>query len=486
MGGRPVTLRLRLVVALVGLVAVGLTIFGVSTYKFYADSQYDHLDDQLLALSLKVTPDLLNPRQGAPGPPGLEEYIAELRRIDTGRATGVEIVPTSTESDDDRPDLPRRITFGGKPRFTDVGSTADGSTDWRVLIAPIHMPDGHGGFPGSSNPVSDDYFIVLAMPTTSIHSSLTKLATVEILAGAGLLLLMAFGAWLLLRRGLKPLERMASTAHTLTAGKLDTRVEPADDHTEIGRLGLALNTMLGRLEGAFAEREATELKLRQFLADASHELRTPLTSIQGFAELFRLGAEEDQVDMAVTMRRIEEESDRMSVLVDELLLLARLDQRRPLHHEPVDLAVVAADACSDAVAVDPDRSVTLDAPTPVLVQGDNDHLRQAVGNLVSNALRHTPVGSPVEVAARAADGAALVIVRDHGPGLTDDALAHAFDRFWQADSSRADEGAGLGLSIVAAIASEHGGNAWASNAVDGGAVFTLRLPLTTNGVSSDA
>jgi len=479
-----VTLRLRLVIALVVLVAVGLTIFGVSTYKFYADSQYDHLDDQLIELSYKVTPQLLAPRPGAPGPPGLEEYIAELRFIDSGRRTGVEIVPATSDSDADNPDLPRRIVFDDTKRFTDVGSTGSGSTDWRVLIAPIHLPDRHSTFPGPNNPVSEDYFIVLAMPTTSIHSSLRKLATVEIVSGVGLLLLMAFGAWLLMRRGLKPLERMASTAHTLTAGKLDTRIEPADDHTEIGQLGLALNTMLGRLEGAFAEREATELKLRQFLADASHELRTPLTSIQGFAELFRLGADEDQVDMAVTMRRIEEESDRMSVLVDELLLLARLDQRRPLHHEPVDLAVVAADACSDAVAVDPDRDVTLDAPAPVVVQGDNDHLRQAVGNLVSNALRHTPAGSPVEVAARAVDGAALVIVRDHGPGLTDDALTHAFDRFWQADSSRADEGAGLGLSIVAAIATEHGGHAWASNAVDGGAVFTLRLPLTTNGANS--
>jgi two-component system OmpR family sensor kinase len=483
MGRRPVTLRFRLVAALAALVAVGLVIFGVSTYKFYADSQYDHLDDQLVDLSLKVTPRLLYPQEGQPGPVGLEEYVAQRRYISNGTYADAKIVPV--DEDADLPDLPERIAFDGHARFTDVGSTAGGSTHWRVLIAPAHKPDGPGGpFPGISDPTSDRYFIVLAMPTTSIHSSLRKLATVEIVSGVGLLVLMAFGAWLLMRRGLKPLEKMASTAHTLTAGRLDTRVEPADDHTEIGQLGLALNTMLGRLQGAFAEREATELKLRQFLADASHELRTPLTSIQGFAELFRLGADEDQVDMAVTMRRIEEESDRMSVLVDELLLLARLDQRRPLHHEPVDLAVVAADACSDAVAVDPERAVTLDAPAPVVVQGDNDHLRQAVGNLVSNALRHTPAGSPVEVAARAVDGSALVIVRDHGPGLADDALAHAFDRFWQADSSRADEGAGLGLSIVAAIATEHGGSAWASNAVDGGAVFTLRLPVATNGVNS--
>jgi two-component system OmpR family sensor kinase len=243
--------------------------------------------------------------------------------------------------------------------------------------------------------------------------------------------------------------------------------------------------MLGEIESAFHERDVTERKLRQFLADASHELRTPLTSIRGFAELFRLGADSEHVDRGVIMRRIEEESTRMKVLVEDLLLLARLDETRPFAAESVDLTVLAADACSDAVAADPGRPVSLDAPAPVVISGDRDHLRQAIANLVTNALRHTASGTPIEVRTaldRSPSGpVAVVSVRDHGAGLDDEALAHVFDRFWQADKARVGSGAGLGLSIVAAIAHEHGGTVSAANAPDGGALFTVRLPLDAAG-----
>jgi len=245
----------------------------------------------------------------------------------------------------------------------------------------------------------------------------------------------------------------------------------------MGQLGLALNRMLENIEAAFAEREATETRLRQFLADASHELRTPLTSIQGFAELFRVSGDDARVDLPTVLRRIEEESARMRILVEDLLLLARLDQTREPERTPVDLAVLAANACSDAVATHPSRPVRLDAPEPVVVAGDEAHLRQAIANLVTNALTHTPSGTPVEVAARLVDGAAEVTVRDHGAGLDPGALAHAFDRFWRADAARVGSGAGLGLSIVASVAAEHHGSATATNAEGGGALFMLRLPL---------
>ena len=168
----------------------------------------------------------------------------------------------------------------------------------------------------------------------------------------------------------------------------------------------------------------------------------------------------------------------MKTLVNDLLLLARLDETRPVERQPVDLAVLAADACSDAVASQPTRPVSLDAPDPVVVAGDGDHLRQAIANLVSNALRHTPPGSPIEVSTRLVEGRAVIEVRDHGPGLDTEALQHVFDRFWQADHSRTGAGAGLGLSIVAAIAHEHGGRVSAANAPGGGASFTIDLPLT--------
>jgi two-component system OmpR family sensor kinase len=235
--------------------------------------------------------------------------------------------------------------------------------------------------------------------------------------------------------------------------------------------------MLTELEQAFAERDATEQKLRRFLADASHELRTPLTSIQGFAELFRLGAASSPEELALVLRRIEEESARMKVLVDDLLMLARLDQPRPVVCEVVDLTVLAAEACSDARVVAKDRHFTLDAPASVVVEGDPVHLRQAVTNLVTNAIKHTPAASAVEVAVSADGGAATFRVRDHGDGLDEEALAHVFDRFWQADAARVGTGAGLGLSIVDGIVREHRGTVTASNAPGGGACFVITLPL---------
>jgi two-component system OmpR family sensor kinase len=244
--------------------------------------------------------------------------------------------------------------------------------------------------------------------------------------------------------------------------------------------------MLDDIEAAFRDRDATEERLRQFLADASHELRTPLTSIQGFAELFRLGTDNPNLDLPVVMRRIEQEAARMRTLVDDLLLLARMDQTRPLQRRPVDLAVLAADACTDASATDPARPITLDAPEPVVVSGDDAHLRQAIANLVTNALRHTPVGTAIDVAVQRAGGEATVTVADRGPGLPPDVLPRVFDRFWQGNAARTGAGAGLGLAIVAGVAAEHGGRVAVDNRPGGGAVFTLTLPVQPTAANAGA
>ena len=485
------TLRLRLVLGLVVLVTAGLAVFGFATYRLYSRSQYDRLDTQLRASAPAVVPTLATKagvayddgdhdhfggpggpggrggpsggHDGRPGPPAVVPLVgyAELRGND---GTLVASVAQSTSAA--VPTLADSISVAsGSGRFWTTGSEG-GSGTWRIYAGPAD------GLPGDT--------VVMAVPLTEVTSALRRLVLIEGSAGALLLALLAAGAWFLLRRGLHPLELMATSARSITAGNLSERVSPSEGRTEVGQLGLALNTMLGELEAAFAERDRTEHRLRQFLADASHELRTPLTSIQGFAELFRLGADRDAaqgVDLPVIMRRIEEESARMKTLVEDLLLLARLDQTRPIERAPVDLAVLAADACSDAVAAAPDRSVSLDAPEPAVVLGDRDHLRQAIANLVANARRHTPAGTAIEVSARIEGGAAIVAVRDHGAGLDDEALAHVFDRFWQADHARVGHGAGLGLAIVAGIAAEHGGTATAANAPGGGALFTVRLPL---------
>ncbi len=237
---------------------------------------------------------------------------------------------------------------------------------------------------------------------------------------------------------------------------------------------------VGRIQGALAEREASEERMRRFLADASHELRTPLASIRGYSELFRLGADADPDDLRTAMRRIEDESARMGVLVDDLLTLARLDEVREPRRERVDIAEIAADAAEDARASAPSRPVKLDIAGDggTEVHGDPGQLRQVAANLLANAVAHTPDGTAVEVTVTGAPDDVELRVRDHGPGLPDGAAAHVFDRFWSKRSGGPENGggSGLGLSIVATVADAHGGRAAAANAPDGGAVFTVRLP----------
>lgn len=484
---------------LVALLVLGLGAFGIATYSLFAPSQYQRLDDQLEAsvpfastqlyakAGIHVEPAGSGPDGddnggtsggqpggggGGPGGPGQEPSgpletplppgtFAELL-TSTGKVrSSLQYLATSTA----RPRFPKPLgSVGAAGKIFSTGSSS-GTARWQVLVRPA------SGVPGD--------LVVIAIPSAGITGALHKLLLIDAGVAIGLLAVLSAGSWLVLRRGLRPLEEMATTARSIAAGDLSRRVGPERGPTEVAQLGQAIDTMLSDIETAFAEREATEHRLRRFLADASHELRTPLTSIQGFAELFRLGVDSEHIDQPTIVRRIEDEAARMAALVEDLLLLARLDLAPEAQRETVDLAVLAADACSDAVAMAPDRPVTLDAPEPVEVAGDANHLRQAIANLVSNAIRHTPEASPIEVATWRENGTATVSVRDHGAGLDEDGLAHVFERFWQADAARAGTGAGLGLAIVAAIATEHGGAAEAANAGGGGAVFSLRIPTAT-------
>ncbi len=289
-----------------------------------------------------------------------------------------------------------------------------------------------------------------------------------------------------MRLGLRPLDRIAETAGAIAAGDLSRRVTPATERTEVGRLGLALNAMLAQIERAFREREASENRLRQFLADASHELRTPLAAIRGYAELFRLGAATDPERAASSMQRIEEEAKRMGELVENLLMLARLDQLPETAREPVEVSSLVADAAEDARVTAPDRQINFDAGGPVTVMGDAAQLRQVVSNLVRNALVHTPAGTPVDLHVRKNRDEAVLEVRDYGKGLPAEDSEVLFERFWRADPGRGRgaAGAGLGLSIVRAVVEAHGGRVAAANAPGGGATFTVRLPLAAQGAPS--
>lgn len=469
------TLRLRMVLGLVVLVTTGLAIFGFTTYGLYARSRYRQLDEQLRSTVPLVSRDPFQagsfafdpPRGGgADGDGGGPRSVAFGTYAELRTADGVLVEGTALSKSDSQnaPELATVISDPGTADSVFTTGSSVGTGEWRLLVRRTDNP-------GTS------FLIVVAIPMRDVTDSLNRLILIESSAAGGLLVILAAGSWFILRRGLRPLEDMATSTRSITAGGLSQRVEPSDGRTEVGQLGLALNTMLEELQSAFNERDATEQRLRQFLADASHELRTPLTSIHGFAELFALGADHPDLDLPVILRRIEQESARMKVLVDDLLLLARLDQPRTPERGSVDLAVIAADACSDARAIAVDRALSLDAPDPVVIACDRDHRRQALANLVTNAVRHTPAGSPIDVSARLENCTAVVSVRDHGSGLDASSLVHVFDRFWQADSARAGAGSGLGLAIVDGIAREHGGSVTAENAADGGARFILRLPV---------
>jgi two-component system, OmpR family, sensor kinase len=464
------SLRARLLVALLALTAIGLLLLGGITYVEQRSFELDRVDDQVRT-ALPAVAGAMGDRGAQPGPPrggpppggapgsGLPPgSYGELRDAD-GNVIDAHVFDYDQDITAD-PKLPRDIPLGRV--FTVSGENGDTNT-YRVYAARDRFGDG---------------ITVAAAPLGEINQRLNRLLIVESLVIAAVLLVLGAVAWAVVRVGLLPLDRMGHTAGAIAGGDLSHRVESTDPRTEVGRLGLALNAMLDRLEHAFSQREASENRLRTFLADASHELRTPLASIRGYAELFRMGAASDPEEAARAMRRIEDEAARMGVLVEDLLTLARLDEIAEAPHHEVDLGALAEDAVSDARVTAPDRAITLASGPGTTVLGDAHQLRQVLANLMRNALVHTPPGTGIDVSVANGDRRVRVVVRDHGPGLpTDDADA-LFERFWRAEGGRerGRAGAGLGLAIVAAIVDAHGGSVGAANAPDGGAMFSVELP----------
>jgi two-component system OmpR family sensor kinase len=340
--------------------------------------------------------------------------------------------------------------------------------------------------------VVGQYIIMDASSLDDVDSAVSRLQLDELVIGLTVLVLIAGLGYWVVRRSLRPLADVEHTAAAIADGDLTRRVPHRDPRTEVGRLALSINGMLSQIETSFRIRRlseeaalASEQRMRRFVTDASHELRTPLTSIRGFAELYRLGAGGGPEDIARLMRRIEDEAARMGLLVDDLLLLARLDQQRPLEREMVDLVLIAADSVHDAAAVAPDREITLeviDGPRPPEIVGDESRLRQVIGNLVTNALTHTPPGTPVTVRVGSRVESTglfgIIEVADSGQGLDAEASARVFERFYRADPSRTRSlgGTGLGLSIVAALVAAHGGRVELETSPGAGATFRVLLP----------
>ncbi|HEY1455998.1 MAG TPA: HAMP domain-containing sensor histidine kinase [Candidatus Dormibacteraeota bacterium] len=399
------SLRGRLLIGVISLVLVGLVISDVATYALLQKSLIGRIDAQLTNGVQQAVQGLGGQDRG-PGGQSPSTFpvgtVVELLGSDGTVLADNVTYPQGGTPSTARPELPRHVEVSGVDRpsqpFTVEGT--NGVSQFRVTAW------------------SEDFFggrtVVLAIPLTDALSTLSQLLLLEVLIGLVVLGAVAALAWFIIQLGLRPLQRMGGVAQHIAAGDLSRRVEPATPTTEIGRLGLALNTMLSQIEAAFEQRKASESRLRRFIADASHELRTPLTSIRGYSEMLRRGAAESPADAEVARRRIEEESVRMSALVDDMLLIARLDQGRPLETKPVDLQTIARDAAADARAVAPQREINLEAPKAVVVAGDDTRLRQVLGNLVRNAIVHTPSQTPIDIGVSTENGFARMSVADHG------------------------------------------------------------------------
>jgi two-component system OmpR family sensor kinase len=457
------TLKARLTIAVVVLLVALTGVLGVITVRATRSSMVTQVDERLDAI-----------RDRPPGPGGFggpvndqspERYrdVADFLyspegRLLYARPAGFGDAP---EAGPVLPKIPSAALDAIVGRPTTLPST-DGSLDYRVLVFIDRGANVR----------------VMAQSLTDINESVSSLTETFLFAGLAMVLIGAAVSWLVIRRSLRPIEGMIDTASAIASGDLSKRVDHDDDGTELGRLAHALDDMLGQLEVAFDERLAAQAQLEQFVADASHELRTPVTAIRGYAELYRGGGIKDTEQLDRAMRRIEQESTRMGALVEDLLLLARLDEQRPLERDAVDLTALAEDAVTDARTVDRERLFTLHAPGPVLVLGDERSLRQVLANLLTNARVHTPPRAPVHVDVERVGDRARLVVADEGPGIKDDDRRRIFERFYRADPSRSRErgGSGLGLSIVAAVVSAHDGTVDVANRDTGGAAFSVELP----------
>lgn len=460
------SLRGRLVAGVLVLVAAGLGVASIATYAALRSFLTTRVDQQLVAAAAPVGRELLIGSRS--GLRQTSKAVVPLGTYAQLRGGEGEVMATLTsrfgEEGDPPPQLPADLGLGGEEsRRLFTVEARGGGPSYRVLATPL--TDGGGA-------------LVLALPLREVQQTMRRLLVIEGVVSLTVLAVLGGLAFWVVRVGLRPLAQIEATAEAIAAGDLTRRIERDDERTEVGRLGRALNTMLGHIERAFAQRMASEQRLRRFVADASHELRTPLTSIRGYAELFRRGAADRPEDLATAMRRIEEEADRMGVLVEDLVLLTRLDQGPSLERSPVDLVQVASDAVADFRVVAADRPIDFQGDGGVVVSGDEARLRQVTANLLSNARVHTPIGTPVHVRVGAAGRWAVLEVADDGPGLTAEQSERVFERFYRADPSRsrASGGSGLGLSIVAAIAEAHGGEASVESVPGTGTTFRVRVP----------
>ncbi len=464
-----ISLRDRLVAIVAAVTLVALTVTGALAVTLLRRQLVSKVDAQIVATQREFVHGPQGQSDAPPAPRGLPTSTFGIVVFDSGvsQLLGRQVGTTTPDLDEI---TPRVVAMHAGRPFSVGANTGDGR--WRVVAVRITDLAGLG-----------DGTLVVGQSLSDVDDTVSQMIAVLVIVGLAVLVLVGLLGWLVVRRALRPLRQVEDVAGKIAAGDLTQRVPEHPASTEVGRLSASLNSMLAQIEQAFAASAASEERMRRFVSDASHELRTPLAAVRGYAELYRQGAVREPEALAGTMRRIEDEAARMGGLVEDLLTLARLDEQRPERRAPVDLTVVAADVVQDARVLDPGRVLRLTgrgaALGPNEVLGDESRMRQVVTNLVTNALRHTAPGTPVEVAVGREAGFGVVEVRDHGPGIAPEQARKVFERFFRADASRqrASGGSGLGLAIVAAIVAAHDGQVGISETPGGGATFAVRIPL---------
>ena len=460
-------MRIGLVAATLVLVACGLVTSGIAVTSILRHSLISRIDSTLLEASRSWAQ--APRRQSAPpyeGPdPGRPPSKFYVRGIGSDGTAFTAINDRNAE-----PALPPNNDVGPNPVTLPSVNGSD------ILWRAVSVRGPHG-------------LTTVAVDLSDVQHTVRSLVWLQFGIGVAVLAVVGIASFAVVQRSLRPLSEVEQTAAAIAAGQLDRRVPERDPRTEVGRLSLALNGMLTQIQQAVASSESSaetargsEDRMRRFITDASHELRTPLTTIRGFAELYRQGAARD---VAMLLSRIESEASRMGLLVDDLLLLARLDVQRPLEQHRLDLLALASDAVHDAQAIDPERTIAmevLDGPGTPEVLGDEPRIRQVLSNLVANALQHTPTSAAVTVRVGTDGDDAVLEVADKGPGMGQEDASRVFERFYRTDSSRAraSGGIGLGLSIVDSLVHAHGGLVTVTTAPGEGCCFRVTLPRVSD------